>query len=171
MHKTSEMCIFVHILSPKIMTELTLQRLTSAGWTPGRKVDISPIAKAYAETGMVMPEKLREFFTEFGFLTIRYDIQHTELERHTLNPISDFLNYSKEDFEHLFDDYEVFGTAYPVGFAYRGNMTIYYHDDGNFYIFMEPNPLYRCGKTAESLLNGLFGGDKSGWVDLDEDLS
>ena len=79
------------------------------------------------------------------------------------------MNYSKEDFEHLFDDYEVFGTAYPVGFAYRGNMSIYYHDDGNFYIFMEPNPLYRCGKTAESLLNGLFGGDKSEWVDLDEE--
>ena len=82
MHKTSEMCIFVHILSPKIMTELTLQRLTSAGWTPDRKVDISPIEKAYADAGMVLPEKLREFFTEFGFLTIRYDIQHTELERH-----------------------------------------------------------------------------------------
>ena len=97
------------------MTKLTLQRLTSAGWTPGRKVDISPIEKAYAEAGMVMPEKLREFFTEFAFLTIRYDIQHTELERHSLNPVSDFLNYSKEDFEHLFDDYEVFGTAYPVG--------------------------------------------------------
>ena len=52
------------------MTELTLQRLTSAGWTPGRKVDISPIEKAYAEARMVLPEKLREFFTEFAFLTI-----------------------------------------------------------------------------------------------------
>ena len=43
------------------MTELTLQRLKAAGWTPGRKVDISPIEKAYADAGMVMPEKLREF--------------------------------------------------------------------------------------------------------------
>ena len=96
------------------MTELTLQRLKASGWTPGRKVDISPIEKAYAEAGMVLPKKLREFFTEFGFLTIRYDIQHTELERHTLNPVSDFRNYSKEDFEHLFDDYEVFGMPIPL---------------------------------------------------------
>lgn len=44
------------------MTELTLQRLKAAGWTPSRKVDITPIEKAYAEAGMVIPEKLREFF-------------------------------------------------------------------------------------------------------------
>ncbi len=76
------------------MTELTLQRLTSAGWTPDRKVDISPIAKAYADAGMVMPEKLREFFTEFGFLTIRYDIQHTELERHTFISLWNPIHYT-----------------------------------------------------------------------------
>ena len=153
-------------------------------YTPPNQNRHSPFASPWTKTPNITParhtlgsawnlrcEKLREFFTEFAFLTIRYDIQHTELERHSLNPVSDFLNYSKEDFEHLFDDYEVFGTVYPVGFAYRGNMTIYYHDDGNFYIFMEPNPLYRCGKTADSLLNGLFGGDKNEWVDFDEDLS
>ncbi len=38
------------------MTELTLQRLKAAGWAPGRNADISPIAKAYADAGMVMPE-------------------------------------------------------------------------------------------------------------------
>ena len=31
----------------------------------------------------------------------------------------------------MFDDYEIYGMAYPAGFAYRGNMSIYYHDDGN----------------------------------------
>ena len=56
------------------MTELTLQRLKAAGWTPSRKVDITPIEKAYAEAEMVIPEKLREFFSEFGFLKIIYDM-------------------------------------------------------------------------------------------------
>lgn len=151
------------------MTELTLQRLKAAGWAPGRKADISPIEKAYAEAGMVIPEKLREFFSEFGFLKIIYNINHTEPECHSLNPVVDFMNYTKEEFEHLFDDYyDIYGTAYPVGFAYRNNMTIYYHDDGNFYVYMEPNPLYRCGKTAENLFDGLFGGDKNAWVLIGE---
>ena len=145
------------------MTELTLQRLKAAGWTSGRKVDITPIEEAYADAEMEIPPKLREFFEEFGFLSIEYDIHRsesrTEHESHWVDPRFDFHNYGKDDFEHLFDDYGVFGSAYPVGSAFRGNMTIYYHEDGNFYLNMEGGPLIRCGNTAGSFLDGLIGGE------------
>ncbi len=34
------------------MTELTLLRLKAAGWTPGRKGDITPIEEACVDAGM-----------------------------------------------------------------------------------------------------------------------
>ena len=114
------------------MTELTLQRLKAAGWTPGRKVDITPIEEAFAKAGMQIPDKLRDFF------------------------------------EHFFDDYGIYGTAYPVGSACRNNMTIYYHDDGNFYLFMSPDPLIRCGNTAEGFLDGLIGDGGQDWEYMDD---
>ncbi|MBQ1727986.1 MAG: SUKH-3 domain-containing protein [Treponema sp.] len=110
------------------MTELTLQRLKAAGWTPGRKVGITPIEEAFAKAGMQIPDKLRDFF----------------------------------------DDYGIYGTAYPVGSACRNNMTIYYHDDGNFYLFMSPDPLIRCGNTAEGFLDGLIGDGGQDWEYMDD---
>ena len=152
-----------------MLTELAIQRLKEAGWTPGREVDISKIEEAYAKAGMVIPEPLRAFFKEFGFLGISYDIQHIEMESHYFSPLFDFYNYEREDFEHLFEvAYEIYGTVYPVGSACRGNMTIYYHDDGCFYLYMGGGPLIRCGHSVESFLNGLFGGEAQDWKSLDE---
>jgi len=91
------------------MNDIVLKRLYDAGWTSDRKVDITPIEEAYAFENMVIPDRLREFFISYGFLVIKYDIQHTEPERHSINPIADFKNYSKEDFAHLLDDYEIYG--------------------------------------------------------------
>ncbi|MBQ4024864.1 MAG: SUKH-3 domain-containing protein [Treponema sp.] len=150
------------------MTELTLQRLKAAGWTPGRKVDITPIEEAFAKAGMQIPDKLRDFFEEFGFLSIEYDIKHIKNESHYFNPCFDFYNYDKEFFEHFFDDDGIYGTAYPVSSACRNNMTIYYHDDGNFYLFMSPDPLIRCGNTAEGFLDGLIGDGGQDWEYMDD---
>ena len=149
------------------MNDIALKRLYEAGWTPDRKVDITPIEEAYASENMVIPDRLREFFISYGFLVVKYDIQHTEPERHSINPIADFKNYSKEDFAHLLDDYEIYGMAYPVGFAYRGNMSIYYHDDGNFYVYMEGGPLFRAG-SGEDLIAALCGDRESNdsWVEI-----
>ena len=148
------------------MTELALQRLKAAGWTPGRKVDITPIEDAYADAGMQIPDKLREFFEEFGLLGIRYEEKYSDFvkkEGHYINPCVDFLNYGKVDYSHLLAPYGAPGAVFPVGFAHRGNMKIYYHENGSFYLFMEGGPLYYCGDTAESLFNGLIGGDRSEW--------
>ena len=97
------------------MTELTLQRLKAAGWTPGWKVDITPIEEAYADAEMVIPPKLREFFEEFGLLGIEYDRgPNCGMENHHLDPRVDFLNY-----ENFFGVWGVPGAVFPVGFACR----------------------------------------------------
>ena len=53
----------------------------------------------------------------------------------------------------MFDIYEIYGTAYPIGSAFRDNMTIYYHDDGNFYVYMAGGPLIRCGPPRVFLMD------------------
>ena len=150
------------------MNDLALQRLTAAGWTPDRRVDYSSIENAYAKAGMTIPDKLKSFFSSFAFIHIEYDIQHIEQESHYFDPSFDFHNYNKADYMHLFDDYGINGMAYPVGSAYRGNMTIYYHDNGHFYLYMECSSLIQTGDTVESLLNGLIGNDDHDWVNIDD---
>jgi len=151
------------------MTELTLQRLKAAGWTPGRKVDITPIEDAFAKAGMQIPDKLREFFEEFGFLTFSWGKKENMTdERHVIDPRMELQYLSKKQFEHCFEDYGIYGTAYPVGSAYRDNMDILYHDDGNFYLFMSPDPLIRCGNTAEGFLDGLIGDGGQDWEYMDD---
>ena len=44
------------------MNNIALQRLYDAGWTPDRKVDITPIEEAYASENMVIPDRLRDTF-------------------------------------------------------------------------------------------------------------
>ena len=151
------------------MTELALQRLKAAGWTSGRKADISQIEEAYAEAGMQIPDKLREFFEEFGFLRLTFDIRHTEPERHTPDTRRLFLNYpNAASLADLFADYGIFGTAYPVGFAFRGNMELFFHDDGNFYLYMPCCQLVRERKSGADLVAALCGDEaaKSAWERL-----
>ena len=148
------------------MNETALERLKAAGWALGRKVDITPIEEAYADAEMEISPKLREFFEEFGLLGIEYEEEFGGSvcrESHLIDPRVDFLNYNKEDYKRLLLPYGVSGAVYPVGFAYRGNMKIYYHEDGGFYLGMEGGSLFYCGDTAESLFNGLIGGDRSEW--------
>lgn len=131
------------------MTELTLQRLKVCGWTPDRKVDISPIEEFYDEKGIVMPQFLREFFTQYAFLHIEYyDSKRGVHEEHNLTPSDDQIYY-----RHI----GIHGTAYHVGQAFRDNMDILYHNDGNFYIFMRGGPLIRAGNTVDDLMNALCG--------------
>ena len=42
---------------------------------------------------------------------------------------------------------------YPIGSAFRNNITIYYYDNGIFYISLAGGPLIR--RKRESRLNGL----------------
>ena len=127
-----------------------MQRLHAAGWTADRKVDISSIEKQFNSAQVVLPDKLKEFFTSFGFLKFEYEDGEGKRRRQESHTISPFFDYKKEFYAHLLDCYDVHGMAYPVGTAHRANMDIIYHGDGNFYLFMGGGPVIRCGNSAES---------------------
>ena len=150
------------------MNDLALQRLTAAGWSPERNVDITPIERDYAEAGMQIPEQLQSFFSSYGFLRIQYDIQHIEPECHYFDPTGIFRIYDKNSFNNLFHDYGIDGMVYPIGSAYRDNMTIYFHSNGYYYLYMECGPLIQAGNTIDSFLNGLIGDDAHDWVYIDD---
>ena len=147
------------------MNDLALERLHKAGWTTDRKVDISRIVNRYAKAGIDLPGSLREFFTSFGFLELDYVDERGNSEHHSINP---HFGYSKSQLAHVLEWYNVNGMAYPVGSAFRDNMDILYHDDGNFYLFMGGGPVIRCGNSVESFFNGLIGEDNQNWENLDD---
>lgn len=137
------------------MNELTVQRLKSSGWTPGRRVDISQIEEAYAEEGAQIPGKLREFFAEFAFLDIEYYDSVRGYEEHNINPLD--CGWDRQTFDNLLGQVGVGGTAYYVGEAFRRNMDIFYHDDGFFYFFMGGGPIIRIGSTIDEFVSALCG--------------
>ena len=148
------------------MTELTLQRLKATGWTPDRKVDITPIEEAYAEEGAHIPEKLREFFAEYAFLDIEYyDSVRDVHEEHNINPLDESWGWDRQTFDNLLEQVGVSGTAYYVGAAFRRNMDIFYHDDGFFYFFMGGGPIIRIGSTIDEFVSALCGdySQTAGW--------
>ena len=98
---------------------------------------------------MTIPAKLRDFFVEFGYLSISYKTRDGVSEYYSIDPRMDFCNWNKDDFQDFFIDYDITGMAYPVGFACRDNLTVYYHDDGHFYLYLSGGPLHRCRQSGE----------------------
>ena len=84
------------------MNELALQRLTSAGWTPDRKVDYASIEREYADAGMVIPEKLKTFFSSFGLLDIKFEPNITQ-KRNLAHRLYERLCGERNKVEVLFD--------------------------------------------------------------------
>ena len=66
----------------------------------------------------------------------------------------------------MFDYFEITGMAYPVGSACRDYMTIYFHDNGYFYLYMGGGPLIQAGNTVDYFLDGLIGDDDHEWSNI-----
>ena len=145
------------------MNDLALKRLTLSGWYPNRNIDFSLIKHLYANSEMTIPNILGDFFASYGFLCIKYNINHIEPERHYFDPSDIFIDYTKEDFEHLFDVYGISGMIYPVGLAFRDNMGIYMHESAKFYLFMEGGPLIWIGDSIDDMLDNLLGNNVNKW--------
>ena len=164
------------------MNDLALKRLTAVGWTPDRKVDCSKIESEYAEQHLELPQVLREFFSSFAFLRISYVDHYGSEHKHIISPRcvfedcedityeleedgvegSGFDAYKKYDLQPLFAKFGIVGEIYPVGSAYNGDMDIYYHENGKFYIYMDNGgPLIEIGSNVDEMLNYLFGDDYS----------
>ncbi len=139
------------------LDSLALERLTACGWTRERHVDYSSIEKKFSKQNMNLPSVLREFFDRFAFLEVEYPNGDDGTDGHYFDPSCTFSYYSRRNFEHLFDSYGVHGLVYPIGSACKGEMTLYMHENGDFYMFMEAGPLIRIGNSIESMLNCLIG--------------
>ena len=148
------------------MNKITQERLQSAGWTADRHVDYSGIEKAYSNNGLKMPDELRTFFERFAFLVIKYPRSCGDVESHYFNPIGVFMNYERTEFETMFDDYNINGTVYPLGFMYRGEMTLFWHELG-YYLYMDGGPLICIGDSLDIMMDNLIGCIVNNWRYID----
>ena len=167
------------------MNDLALKRLTAAGWTPDRKVDCSEIECLYREQNLILPDVLRVFFESFAYLGTN-KITNDRSEWHYIGPdavFSEWENvvfklkngmdrtgfdgYKKLELQPLFEKNGIIGEIYPVGDAYNGNMDLYYHESGKFYLYMSGGgPLTEIGSNVDEMLNYLFGDDHSTRKDI-----
>ena len=148
------------------MNELALSRLKESGWTADRHVDYSEIEKAYSDNGLEMPDELREFFDRFAFLKIVYILPNGKIEKHFFNPVYAFWDNDYDYFSTIFNDYNIFGTAYPMG-SVDEEMTLYYHDNGNYYLYMDGGPLICIGDSLDIMMDNLIGCIVNNWRYID----
>ena len=94
-----------------------------------------------------------------SFECVKYELEEDGVEG------SGFDAYKKYDLQPLFAEFGIVGEIYPVGSAYNGDMDIYYHENGKFYIYMSDGgplgPLIEIGSNVDEMLNYLFGDDYS----------
>ena len=138
------------------LDDLASERLEACGWTRDRRVDYSSIEKKFRDQNMNLPSVLREFFERFAFLGVEFP-NGDDTDSHYFDPSCTFTYYSRRNFERLFESYGVPGLVYPIGTACKGEMTLYMHESGDFYMFMEAGPLIRIGNSIDSMLNCLIG--------------
>ena len=113
---------------------------------------------------MCIPDTLKAFFQAFGFLKIQYYDKRRDC--HEMHRFSPSVEFQKKQYAHLLDSYGIPGMAYPVGSAFRENMDIYFHKNGNFYLFMGGGPVIQAGDSVDSFLDGLLGEEEQSWIYL-----
>ena len=149
-----------------MMNNLVMTRLIASGWSKERNVDYSSIEGAYRENGIKMPDAIKDFFQSFAYLEVKVSCLDGDIECHCFNPIHSFAWDKKEYLEHIFDDYGIFGMAYPLGDACDYNMILYMHENGHFYLFMDGGPLIDIGDSVDNMLNNLIGNSADDWAYL-----
>ena len=165
----------------KGLNDLTLEKLTAAGWTPDRKVDYSKIEQAYRENNLILPPPLRAFFASFAYLKIPYAEDAFEIdpsyifeeyqdEWYTYTLEEDgfdgfgFDGYKKDYLQPMFRKFGIEGEIYPIGVAYNySSYEFYYLENGKFYLYIDDVALWEIGTNVHEMLNGLFGKDHSTW--------
>ena len=112
------------------MNRLALQRLTSAGWTPDRKADYSSIEREYADAGMLIPEKLKTFFSSFALLDIEFEPDITQ-KRNSAHRLYERLCGERNKVEVLFDPLICFDSDCRKDNGYQ-NDRLYGSDESMF---------------------------------------
>lgn len=136
------------------MEATTLQRLKTAGWKCGRKIDISAFKKRYREIGLEMPANVEAFLEEFGLLHIKELKWFGDVNFNPLEAIG--INLDAEYFENLLDEYDINTTTYPLGMCYRKELLLVMTITNEFYCFAN-GCCEQCGVGVEDMLDCLIG--------------
>ena len=104
------------------MEEITKERLLKAGWTETRRVNITNIENKYCEAKVNLPDNVKNFLSEYGYLVFDDKDRREDVEFIPEKAIGYELD--KEYFEELLEEYDINEVVYPVGMISQGNLMI-----------------------------------------------
>ena len=142
------------------MQAITLSRMTNAGWSNERDIDIESIEKVYSNRNIYMPENIRIFFRKYGMLMVKFTklIQNVEVEEVIkFDPIEAIgINLDGDYFKELLDEYDVDEIVYPIGISNRGNLIMLMTEKGAFYRCTD-GFLCKDGDSIDEMLDCVVG--------------
>lgn len=142
------------------MENITLDRLTQAGWTNERNVNIDSIEKIFKDKSIDMPQKIRAFLQQYGMLEIKFKRKMQDIDIDEViefNPIKAIgNNLDSEYFRDIFDEYDIDDIVYPIGIANRGNLLMLMTESGIFYRYTD-GFLCKDGENIEEMLDCVVG--------------
>jgi len=136
------------------MERITKERLLKAGWTKTRKIDITSIEDKYYEAKVNLPDNVRNFLSEYGYLVFDDKDRREDVKFIPEKVIGYKLD--KEYFEELLQEYDINEVVYPVGVLSQENLMIVMTDQNIFYCFMD-GYLEKAGDCVEDMLDYLVG--------------
>lgn len=144
-----------------IMEKITKERLLKAGWTETRRVNITNIENKYCEAKVNLPDNVKNFLSEYGYLVFDDKDRREDVEFIPEKAIGYELD--KEYFEELLEEYDINEVVYPVGMISQGNLMIVMTTENIFYCFMD-GYLEKAGNCVEDMLDCLVGECRKGEV-------
>ena len=136
------------------MNDITRNRLSYAGWKPDRKIDISFIKKKYEEINLEMPRSVQAFLEQYAMIKVAAQDMNEDVEFDPLKAIG--INLDGMYFREVLEEYDIKETAYPIGIACRGNLSVFMTKDNVFYCFTD-GYLEKDGDNVGEMLNCLVG--------------
>lgn len=136
------------------MERITEERLKKAGWKRERAISIVKIEESYLKLGMQMPDNVRKFLKEYGYLKFDDNTRKEDLEFDPEKAIGS--NLDKEYFSELLEEYDIDEKVYPIGEYCRGNLIVLMTNQSKFYCFTD-GYLEKPGDDIDEMLDCLVG--------------
>lgn len=150
-----------------MFSEKTLAVLRAAYWSPGRKVDLEPFAKAYAAAGYAPPPKALEFLQEFGGLVLYYPHHRNPSSEDRCNFCADLACEWVRSWMHEYEAH-VGDMLVPIGQAFSMHMVLVMATDGAVYAFYG-DLFCKIGSSGVDAIESLCTGRAHVCSELDEE--
>ncbi len=136
-------------------TDAVRQRLTSAGWTEGRSVEVASKISALTQDGFVTSDEGRTFLQEFVGLRIRTEVGG----EFDVNPLAAMTMLGSSQAREVSARLGVQEVT-PIGVAHPGNIVVIIDDRGRMFGTLPriPDWLVKFGDTRVAGLNAIVSG-------------